>query len=82
LLYLVKLFYAIDKLDKILKFVFGLAFDIAYGLGKLLVLTAIVGMYFVPESGKDFDSLLKSGIFFYIVGYAFKKGTKNGDNSN
>jgi hypothetical protein len=53
-----------------------------YELGKLLVLTALVGMYFVPESGKDFDSLLKSGIFFYIVGYAFKKGTKNGDNSN
>lgn len=61
------------KLDKVLKSVYGLAFDISYELGKVLFLTGVVGLYFIPETGKDFESLVKSGIFFYLVGYIFRK---------
>lgn len=59
-------------LEKVLKFVAKLGADILYELGKVLLLTGIVGIYFIPDD-KDFTKAIAFGILSYLIGFATKK---------
>lgn len=59
-------------LEKVLKFVARLGADILYELGKLLLLTGIAGIYFIPDD-KDFTKAIVFGILSYLLGFAIKK---------
>jgi len=59
------------KLIRELVFFVSMVCELIFELGKTLLLTGIIGMYFIPEE-KDFTKVIYVGIILFILGYYFK----------
>lgn len=59
------------KLKKIALLAVDMVFELAFELGKALLVAGVVGTYFIPDA-KDFSKAIVSGIIFFILGYVVK----------
>jgi|GEM_PF-3417800 len=59
------------NLNRMLAFFISMVFELALELGKTLLLTGIIGLYFIPEE-KDFTKTIYVGIILFILGYYVK----------
>lgn len=60
-----------QKLKKIALLAMDMVFELAFELGKTLLMAGVVGIYFIPDT-KDFTKAIISGIIFFIIGYIAK----------
>ena len=60
------------KLKKIALFTIDMIFELVFELGKTLLVTGVVGIYFIPDT-KDFTKAIASGIIFFMIGYIARK---------
>jgi len=59
------------KIRRLVVFFISIVFELAFELGKTLLLTGIIGLYFIPEE-KDFTKTIYVGIILFILGYYVK----------
>ena len=64
-----------QKFKKMALLAMGMVFELVFELGKTLLMTGVVGIYFVPDT-KDFTKAIISVIIFFIIGYIAKKDKK------
>lgn len=60
-----------QKFKKIAILAMDMVFELVFELGKTLLMTGVVGIYFIPDA-KDFTKAIISGIIFFMIGYISK----------